>query len=132
MEISALVNHKRPKLTTDTLALTIRLPFGFVVMLSAPLPSFRTIFGQYSENKTRHPSNAAIPLPRKMIHKQLNERVSTESWSEAIETALLKDLENATKTRTHMAKASSDALMQAKDTANGFAENHPVYAILIA
>ncbi|EED23179.1 conserved hypothetical protein [Talaromyces stipitatus ATCC 10500] len=66
------------------------------------------------------------------LHKHLNERLSTESWSEDIATALLLGLENAIKTGAQMAKASLDALAQAKDTAIGFAEDHPVYATLIA
>jgi hypothetical protein len=66
------------------------------------------------------------------LHKQLSERISTESWSEAIATALLNGLENAIKAGTQMAKAASDALVQAKDAAIGFAEGHPVYATLIA
>lgn len=66
------------------------------------------------------------------LHKQLNEQISTESWSEAIATALLHGLESAIKTGAQMAKAASDALTQAKDAAIGFAEEHPVYATLIA
>jgi hypothetical protein len=66
------------------------------------------------------------------LHKLLNEQISTESWPEAIAIALLHGLEGAIKTGTQMAKASSDALAQAKDAAIGFAENHPVYATLIA
>lgn len=66
------------------------------------------------------------------IHKQINERINTESWSETIAIALLHGLESAIKTGTHMAKASADALTQAKDAAIEFAENHPVYATLIA
>lgn len=66
------------------------------------------------------------------LHKQFKERMSTESWSEAIATALLHGLESAIKTGTQMAKASSDALAEAKDAAIGFAENNPVYATLIA
>ncbi|KAL1874567.1 hypothetical protein Plec18167_005798 [Paecilomyces lecythidis] len=66
------------------------------------------------------------------LHKHLNERISTESWSEDVATALLHGLKNAIKTGTQMAKASFDALAQAKDAAIGFAEDHPVYATLIA
>ena len=66
------------------------------------------------------------------IHKQLKERIHTESWSETIATALLHGLESAIKTGTQMAKASTDALTQAKGAAIEFAENHPVYATLIA
>lgn len=66
------------------------------------------------------------------IHKQQRELISAESWSEAIATALLHGLESAIKTGVQMAKASTDALAQAKDAAIGFAEDHPVYATLIA
>ena len=66
------------------------------------------------------------------IQKLVNEQISTESWSEAIAFALLRGLEGAIKSGTRMAKASSDALAQAKDAAVGFAEKHPVYATLIA
>lgn len=66
------------------------------------------------------------------LHKQINERISAESWSKEIATALLKGLENTIKAGTKMAKASSDALIQAKDAAIGFAKDHPVYATLIA
>lgn len=66
------------------------------------------------------------------IHKLVNEQISTEGWSEAIAIALLHGLEGAINSGTRMAKASSDALAQAKDAAISFAENHPVYATLIA
>ncbi|KAL3459185.1 hypothetical protein BJX64DRAFT_265201 [Aspergillus heterothallicus] len=66
------------------------------------------------------------------MHKQLNEQVSTSSWSEAIATALLHGLENAIKTGAQMAKAATEALTEAKNAAVGFAEEHPVYATLIA
>ncbi|KAF7118730.1 hypothetical protein CNMCM5793_008350 [Aspergillus hiratsukae] len=67
-----------------------------------------------------------------ILHKQLNEQISTESWSEAIATALLHGLENAIKTGAQMAKAASDALAQARDAAIGFAKENPVYVTLIA
>ena len=67
-----------------------------------------------------------------ILHKQLNEKISTESWSEAIATALLHGLENAIKSGVQMAKAASDALTQAKGAAIGSTKNHPVYATLIA
>ncbi|PLN84727.1 hypothetical protein BDW42DRAFT_162052 [Aspergillus taichungensis] len=66
------------------------------------------------------------------IHKLVNEQVSIESWSEAIAFALLHGLESAINSGAQMAKASSDALAQAKDAAIGFAEEHPVYATVIA
>lgn len=66
------------------------------------------------------------------LHKQLNEKISAESWTEAIATALLHGLENAIKTGAQMAKAASDALTQAEDAAIGFAKEHPAYATLIA
>jgi hypothetical protein len=66
------------------------------------------------------------------LHKQLNEKITTEGWSEAIATSLLHGLECAIKAGTQMAKAASDALTEAKNAAIGFAEDHPVYATLIA
>jgi hypothetical protein len=65
-----------------------------------------------------------------ILHKQLNEQISTESWSEAIASALLHGLEIAIKTGAQMAKAASNALAQARDAAIGFAKENPVYVTL--
>ena len=65
-----------------------------------------------------------LSFPAPTIH-------ATESWSEAVATALLHGLENAIKTGVQMAKAASDALTQAEGAAIGFAKEHPAYATLI-
>ncbi|CRG90849.1 hypothetical protein PISL3812_07895 [Talaromyces islandicus] len=66
------------------------------------------------------------------LQKHLNERISTESWSKDLATAVLHGLESAIKAGTQMAKASLDALTQAKDAAIGFAKDYHFYATLIA
>ncbi|KAJ5249457.1 hypothetical protein N7524_011773 [Penicillium chrysogenum] len=67
-----------------------------------------------------------------MLYKQLDEEVSTKSWSDAIARATLRGLENAIKAGAEMARAAADAAARSKDAAIEFATDHPVYATLIA
>lgn len=66
------------------------------------------------------------------LHKQLNEEISTNGWSNAIAKATLHGLENAIKASAEMARAASHAAAESKHAATGFATDHPVYATLIA
>ncbi|KAJ5481461.1 hypothetical protein N7475_000273 [Penicillium sp. IBT 31633x] len=67
-----------------------------------------------------------------LLHKQLNEELSTNTWSDAIERATLRGLENAIKAGAEMARAATEAAARSKDAAIEFATDHPVYATLIA
>ncbi|KAL4745728.1 hypothetical protein BDW72DRAFT_186168 [Aspergillus terricola var. indicus] len=66
------------------------------------------------------------------LHKELNDQISTTSWTEALAKATLQGPENAIQAGAKMAKATADAVAQAKEAAVGFATEHPVYAMLIA
>ncbi|KAL6229541.1 hypothetical protein BDW75DRAFT_245628 [Aspergillus navahoensis] len=89
---------------------------------------------------SRHPESIASDIVTKILtadcpytlHKELNDQISTTSWTESIAKATLHGLENALKAGTKMAKAAADAVAQAKEAAVGFATEHPVYATLIA
>ncbi|KAJ5543318.1 hypothetical protein N7535_005746 [Penicillium sp. DV-2018c] len=73
--------------------------------------------------------NAETPYS---LHKQLNEEISTNGWSDAIAKATLRGLENAIKAGAEMARAAAEAAAQSKDAAIEFATDHPVYATLLA
>lgn len=66
------------------------------------------------------------------LDKQLNEELSTESWTDVIAQAILHGLENAINSGADMAKAASDAAAQSRNAAVGFATDHPMYTTLIA
>ncbi|KAJ5100778.1 hypothetical protein N7456_006969 [Penicillium angulare] len=61
-----------------------------------------------------------------LLHKQLEEEVSSGGWTEAIAKATLHGFENAIKAGTEMARAASEAAAaaQSKDAAICFAAEH--------
>ncbi|CAG8917624.1 unnamed protein product [Penicillium salamii] len=89
---------------------------------------------------SRSPESVASSIVTKILnaeepyelHKQLNEEISTNGWSDAIARATLHGLENAIRAGAEMARAAADAAAQSKDAAFDFVTDHPVYATLIA
>ncbi|CAI7568232.1 unnamed protein product [Penicillium glandicola] len=51
------------------------------------------------------------------LHKQVNEEISIDSWTETLAKAILQGLENAIKSGANMARAASDAAAQSKTAA---------------
>lgn len=66
------------------------------------------------------------------IHKDLNEKINANGWSDSIAQAILRGLNDAISAGAEMARPATDALAKAKEAAVGFAEEHPVYATLLA
>ncbi|OJJ65767.1 hypothetical protein ASPBRDRAFT_669514 [Aspergillus brasiliensis CBS 101740] len=101
--------------------------FGTLVNGPLPLPDPRSAAA--ASNIVTKILNADTPYS---LHKQLNEEVSTNGWTNAIAQATLHGLDNAIGAGAEMAQAASDAAAQSKHAAIGFARDHPVYATLIA
>ncbi|PYI03986.1 hypothetical protein BO78DRAFT_348610 [Aspergillus sclerotiicarbonarius CBS 121057] len=66
------------------------------------------------------------------IHKDLNEKINANGWSDSIAQAVLRGLNDAIQAGTEMARPATDALAKATEAAVGFAEEHPVYTTLLA
>ncbi|PWY81563.1 hypothetical protein BO94DRAFT_536837 [Aspergillus sclerotioniger CBS 115572] len=66
------------------------------------------------------------------IHKDLNEKIKANGWSDSIAQAILRGLNDAINAGAEMAHPATDALNKAKEAAVGFAEEHPVYTTLLA